>query len=121
MQNPYILYIPVVVKNNHRGSLRSRAAAEQTLMLSTAGVKLAEELQTTYPELQKHLNLDVETRPACSPTFELKRGALVKLAILANWIKQNTPEDNSPEARRLQHEFYTLDQAMKAIQTVLAV
>jgi hypothetical protein len=121
MTDPRVVHLPIVAWGNKQDPNYNQRITEQSLLLSTIAFEFNKTAEEQFPRFYSHNRLSVETRPVCSPVFELKRDILVKLAILADWIKVNTPEENSQETARLHQEFQTLDQAMKAVQTVLAV
>lgn len=121
MSGPHIVHLPIISWENKHDPHYYKRLTEQSLLVSTIGFEFNKVAEEQFPRIFSHHRLSVETRPVCSPVFELKRDILVKLAVLADWVKTNTPEENSSETSRLQQEFKTLDQAMKMIQTVIAV
>ncbi len=121
MSEPLIAYMPVMaVGFNPDDPHNGRRMAEQTLLLSTVDVLFTNAAKEHFPALHAYSQLQSNNRPVFSPAYELKRDIFIKMAVLATWIKSQTPEENSPETARLQQELRTLDQAMRAIQTIIA-
>jgi hypothetical protein len=121
MKEPHVVHLPIIGWANKEDPKFNQRLTEQSLLVTTIAFEFNKVAQELHPQFLQHLELTPETRPVCSPVFELKRDIIVRLAYLADWVKTNTPQENSPETARLYQEFQTLDQAMKMIQTVLAV